>query len=120
MNDFAVAIGKIESLIEFANPKFWRKTGIGNVFFWSKLENERKATSSRNLDRQKDEALVGGRQVSPDRSHLSHMACSEKLSAPLRPVPVNNAEARAEPVLGLLANRLKCTSTLPAQIIRRF
>jgi hypothetical protein len=30
--------------------------------------------------------------------------------------PVNNAEARAERVLGVLANRLKCTGTLPVQI----
>jgi hypothetical protein len=33
--------------------------------------------------------------------------------------PVNNAEARAERVLGLFANRLKCRSTLPVQNIRR-
>ena len=32
------------------------------------------------------------------------------------PDTVNNAEARAESVLGILANRLKCTSTLPVQI----
>jgi hypothetical protein len=32
--------------------------------------------------------------------------------------PANYAEARAERVLGVLANRLKCTSTLPVQITR--
>jgi hypothetical protein len=37
--------------------------------------------SSRNLDRQEDEALLGGRQVSSDRSHLFHRAGEEKLSA---------------------------------------
>jgi hypothetical protein len=57
--------------------------------------------SSRNLDRREDEALVGGRQVSPDRSHLPHTAGAEKLPAALRPVPPNYAEARAERVLGL-------------------
>jgi uncharacterized membrane protein YbhN (UPF0104 family) len=33
--------------------------------------------------------------------------------------PSSNAEARAERVLGLLANTLKCTSMLPEQISRR-
>jgi hypothetical protein len=52
-----------------------------------------------------------------DRS-CSHMACKEKLPASLRPLPANYAEARAERVFGVLANRLKCTSTLPVQIAR--
>jgi hypothetical protein len=51
---------------------------------------------------------VGGRQVSSDRSHLPHMAGAEELSASLRPVPGNYAEARAERVLGVLA-ALACT-----------
>jgi hypothetical protein len=43
--------------------------------------------------------------VSSDRPDLSHMACAEKLSAALRPVPDNNAEARAESIFRLLAVR---------------
>jgi len=72
------------------------------TILWRKSKDERKAASSKNLDRQEDEALVGGRQVSSDRSHLSHMAGAKKLCASLCPVPTNYAEARAERVLGFL------------------
>jgi hypothetical protein len=73
----------------------------GNVF----LENfiyERTTASSGNLDRQEDETLVAGCPLSPDRSHLSQMASEKELFAPLRPVPVDNAEAWVERVLGIL------------------
>jgi hypothetical protein len=83
------------SLPKFANRKFQRKTGVGN-YFMEKLRNERKAASSRNLDRQKDEALVGGRQVSSDRPDLPHMAGEEKLPASLCEVSGNYAAAWAE------------------------
>jgi hypothetical protein len=75
--------------------------------------------SSRNLDRQEDEALVCGRQVSSGRSHLSHMASPEKLCPSLRPLPAHHEKAGPPRVLGVLANRLKCTSTFPVQITRR-
>jgi hypothetical protein len=84
-----------------------------------KMRFKRTTPSSRNLDRQKDEALVSGRQVSSDRSYLSHMAGEEKLSASLRQVPAHHDEVGPHPVLGLLANGLKCTSTLSVRIARR-
>ena len=49
-----------------------------------------------------NEALADDRPVSAALPTVPHMACSEKLPASLRPVPVNNAEAQAERVLGLL------------------
>jgi hypothetical protein len=76
------------SSTKFANPEFWRKKGIGN-YFLEKLRNECETASQRNLNRQEDEALVGGRQVSSDRSNLPHMASEEKLSAALRQIPGN-------------------------------
>jgi hypothetical protein len=57
---------------------------------------------SRNLDRQEDEALVDGRQVSSDRSHLPHMASAKKLSAALCPVLANYDEVGPHRVLGIL------------------
>jgi hypothetical protein len=67
----------------------------GNVFL-EKFIYERTTASSGNLDRQEDETLVAGCPLSPDRSHLSHMACEKELFAPLRPVPGNNAADRAQ------------------------
>ena len=46
---------------------------------------------SRELTK-KSVALVGGRQVSSDRSHLPHMACKKELSAPLRQVSAHHDE----------------------------
>lgn len=62
---------------------------------------------------------MSDRKVLSDRSQLPGVAGEEKLSAPLRQVPGNYAAGRAQRVLGLLANRLKCTSALPVQITRR-
>jgi hypothetical protein len=55
-------------------------------------------------------------QLSSDRSHL---AGAEKLPASLRQVSAHHDEVGPHRVLGVLANRLKCTSTLPVQIARR-
>ena len=62
----------------------------------------RNSGEARSLDRQKDEALVDGRQVSSDRSHLLHMAGAEKLCAALRQVPAHHDEVGPQSILGLL------------------
>jgi hypothetical protein len=84
-------------------PGVLAQNGHRHCCFLEETKTECPTASSRNLNRQKDEALVGGRQVSSDRSHLSHMAGAKKLPAPLRQVSGNYAKARAERVLRVLA-----------------
>ena len=47
------------------------------------------------------------------------MAGTEELSAPLHQISGDHEKVGPQPVLGVLANRLKCTGTIPVQITRR-
>ncbi len=115
----AVATGKIDACRHFCEPGVLAQNGHRQLFSGGNNKNARKTPSQRNLNRPQASTMVRDCEVPSHRSPLPACEGEEELSAFVLPPPRNCGEDWPTRVVGILANRLECTSTLPVQITRR-
>jgi hypothetical protein len=78
--------GKIDACPNLRIPKFWHKTGVGNVFL-KKLRNARETRSDASSRRKKNETMVFNRSLPVARSKVFPRQSTTQLSAPDGEIP---------------------------------